>query len=285
MSRETKPTWEDIDRRVETLYDLDEAARQDGWEQLWIDIFELLSPRQMDILGKFWLEDFSKFDPKKGRFSQFLRTRLELRREDEQHGENGDRRVKGEDGERRWKANSTIPWDAPTENDKDGLAIGERFQDPTADPADMLFRDADACQLILAMLNLTSNLTGQANNPRRRNYFRLFFTDGVSHALRTEKEPLPPFLEHERDLFSVLKEAFLDFFLTEQCRTVATLAASRTRPYGEVVEGKSVEPLEQPLPDDVFTTYLSRVEGEKAGASALSQQRKAYRDYLRKALC
>lgn len=285
MGRETKPTWEDIDRRVETLYGLDEAARQDGLALLWIDIVSLLSAGQMEVLGEFWLEDFAKFDPQKGSFSRFLLRRLKLRDTDTRRKDQALRRVTDEDGKRQWRS-STVPMETPAEDKPSDSSTADTIKArQVADSFAEVYLDETACQLIAAMLGMSDNLTGQANNPRRHNYFRLFFTDGISQALR-ENEAIPDtFLDHERDLFCALKETFLDFFLTQRCRAVSALAVSETRPYGEVVEGKSMTPLAQPLPNDVYMTYLLQVEGEKIGAPALSQQKKAYRDYLHKALC
>ena len=85
-------------------------------------------------------------------------------------------------------------------------------------------------------------------------------------------------------LFQAAKLPFLDFFLDRVCRTVPCLASSETRPYGQLVEGRPDEPVEQPLPQDVYRSYLAREEGRRAGLSAISQQRTAYRAFLKRML-
>ena len=132
------------------------------------------------------------------------------------------------------------------------------------------------------MLDLPNKLQGKANNPEKINYYRMFFTDGVTDYVRSSGGQV--FFAHEADLFQAAKLPFLDFFLDRVCRTVPRLASSETRPYGQLVEGRPDEPVEQPLPQDVYRSYLAREEGRKAGLSAISQQRTAYRAFLKRML-
>lgn len=78
------------------------------------------------------------------------------------------------------------------------------------------------------MLDLPNKLQGKANNPEKINYYRMFFTDGVTDYVRSSGGQV--FFAHEADLFQAAKLPFLDFFLDRVCRTVPRLASSETRP-------------------------------------------------------
>ena len=156
-------------------------------------------------------------------------------------------------------------------------------RDPRAEEAlEELFLDERAYECLSLMLDLPNKLQGKANNPEKINYYRMFFTDGVTDYVRSSGGQV--FFAHEADLFQAAKLPFLDFFLDRVCRTVPRLASSETRPYGQLVEGRPDEPVEQPLPQDVYRSYLAREEGRRAGLSAISQQRTAYRAFLKRML-
>ena len=134
-------------------------------------------------------------------------------------------------------------------------------------------------ELISIMLNLPDRLRGRANNPTRQNYFRMFFTDGLTGFVQSTDTR--PYLRHERDMFRAMKLEFLDFYMAQRCRTLPALRTGALRPYGQLVEGRGEEECRLPLPGDVYLSYLERNEGVKAGNAALSQQRKAYEAFFR----
>lgn len=137
-------------------------------------------------------------------------------------------------------------------------------RNPRAEEAlEELFLDERAYECLSLMLDLPNKLQGKANNPEKINYYRMFFTDGVTDYVRSSGGQV--FFAHEADLFQAAKLPFLDFFLDRVCRTVPRLASSETRPYGQLVEGRPDEPVEQPLPQDVYRSYLAREEGRRAG--------------------
>ena len=131
------------------------------------------------------------------------------------------------------------------------------------------------------MLELPERLHGRANNPTRHNYFRMFFTNDIVTYLQSGPS-VKEFQRRERDLFATMKLDFLDFFMREECRTVPAVSCCPLKLYGELVEGKAMEEAELPLHSDVYISYLDRVEHTKVGHSAVSQQRTAYKDELRK---
>lgn len=139
-------------------------------------------------------------------------------------------------------------------------------------------------ELITLMLRLPQELRGRANNPQRLNYFRMFFTDSVADIAQNQ-EGISSLEERERDLFQVLQLAFLDFFQARNCRTVAQLRGSQSKPYGQLVPGRPMTDPGHPLPNDVYCAYFEVQEGTKIGASALSNQRTAYKELLEGYLC
>ena len=144
--------------------------------------------------------------------------------------------------------------------------------------------NAAMVELIALMLRLPQELRGRANNPQRLNYFRMFFTDSVADIAQNQ-EGISSLEERERDLFQVLQLAFLDFFQTQTCRTVAQLRGSRNKPYGQLVPGRPMTDPGHPLPNDVYCAYFEGREGTRIGASALSNQRAAYKELLEGYLC
>ena len=239
----------------------------------------LLSESMMEGLGDFWEQDFQRFDPALSPFSKFLLSRLKLRVRDGVREDLGLRRVK-RDGETVTEGAFSLDDTGGKDADDD---VTREVRDPRAEEAlEELFLDERAYECLSLMLDLPNKLQGKANNPEKINYYRMFFTDGVTDYVRSSGGQV--FFAHEADLFQAAKLPFLDFFLDRVCRTVPRLASSETRPYGQLVEGRPDEPVEQPLPQDVYRSYLAREEGRRAGLSAISQQRTAYRAFLKRML-
>lgn len=239
-----------------------EAARLRAYEDLF-DAAMKLFPWQQDAFGLFFEMDWDKYDPAKGDLYGFMSFRLKRRmadlgRQDAIGGSSLDAGIGGEDDFSLLDA-------APGDADVDDSA---------------LMIDETTLSVMTLMLDMKSRMGGRAGNPVKINYFRLFFTDGVVNAIQAG-EAAEAFARRERDLFRVIKEPFLNFFMASPCARVADILASELKPYGEMVEGRPMEPPEQPLPNDVYTTYLERVEHYTAKAAAVSQQRTDYRAFMR----
>lgn len=279
-------TWEQIDQLAVQWYELpeegNEAAKKNLEEQLFFAVFQLLSSpgsqqnAVAEAFGEFWLTDWKRFDPARSSMSRFLRSRLEFRVRDLNRQDNGLRK-KTADGEEITIRNSSL-------DDEEAFTQISGIEDLNAAAAlDEILLDELACQCIALILELPDRLHGKANNPEKINYYRMFFTDGVVNYIRSD--PAQLFFPHERDLFRAIRLPFLDYFLSQKCRTVPSIALSSTKPYGELVENRPMKPVEQPLPNDVYSAYMFRVEERKAGAPAISQQRQAYRAFLKEILC
>ena len=112
----------------------------------------------------------------------------------------------------------------------------------------------------------------------------MFFTDGASDALR-KGEWEPESVSRERELFEAMKTEFLDYFLSECCRTALEIRDCPPKLYGEMVPGRPMTEPKRPLPNDVYITYLNGREGKALKSEAtITNQRNAYKSFLRELL-
>ncbi|MBE5708298.1 MAG: hypothetical protein EGR51_00125 [Oscillibacter sp.] len=237
----------------------------------------------MEALGIFWERDMGKYDPQMGSFRSFATSRLKLRKKDMEKEDFGFRReTDGESGEKKWVRNASL--DTPAGDDGEGTLADQQAAPEGDGGQESLEAESTVQQLLTLILQLPERLTGQAKNPARVNYYRMFFTDGTVAALHAVGAQ--PYRTHERDLFRAMKLPFLDFFMERPCRTVPTIMETDLKRYGEIVEGRPMEHPGQPLPNDVYVTYLGNAEGlEVKSPSTITNQRTAYRAFLKENLC
>jgi hypothetical protein len=293
MRDEEKKLWERVDRLGEQWYALPAAGNEGAKKALEAEIFGLLfrlyqkQPDRQEALAAFFLQDWPRFDPAKSKLSTYVTGRLQHRVADRRRKDLGSRRVTTVDpatGEKQRVWRDLEPLDATGAAEDEQPSLLETTADTHAeDPQARLDADATAMELLTLMLHLSERLPGRANNPVRVNYFRLFFTDGVAALLHQQTAPAA-YCRHERDLFTAMKVPFLDYFLAQPCRTVGEVAGCALKPYGQLAAGRGPEAPKQPLPNDVYTTYLAKIEGYTATAAAVSQQRTAFQK-LRELLC
>jgi len=98
-----------------------------------------------------------------------------------------------------------------------------------------------------------------------------------------EEEPWKSTPVGEGNIIS--KSTMRDFFKTKPCRTVKEISMVPVKRYEDMVENRVGKTLgKRPLPNDVYMTYFQEVEGKRRGDSAISQQRKVYREFLKENL-
>lgn len=219
-----------------------------------------------DALGLFFEKDWDKFDPGKGDLYGFMSFRLknriiDLMRQDMSGYDSIDVEISSED---------------------DTLVVESIVGDIGVDDSELMINDT-VSELMTLMLNMKKHLPGRAGNETRINYFRIFFTDGVVSAIKAQTG-LGEFTRRERDLFTVIKTTFLYYFMCRPCCSVQEIYNTDLKPYGQMVKGRPMEPPEQPLPNDVYVTYLEKVEHYTATAPAVSQQRTTFRKFLQENL-
>ena len=272
-----------------------EAARQALLIEIFTCIYELFrnvrakdgSPLT-DALTNFFRFDWPKFDAKCGSLSSFAKVRLQYRLKDDNLKDfdgTWATRTSDRTGRETMVKQRHVSMDAPMGEDSEET-IGSQIPGRTPTDEEVHRRvemDDKLLDLLSQMLNMNEHLTGRARNRTKENYYRLFFTDNAVLALQTGCAGV--YLQHERDLFTAMKLTFLDYLLLQMCRTAAEISRSDLKPYGELVEGQSMEePPKQPLPLDVFSAYLLRIEQTRAGRSAISMQRKEYEKFVKEHL-
>lgn len=297
-----KATWDDINQTAREWFEVptegNEARKMALQNEVFGGLLPLLKEKELEAVGAFFERDWERFDPSKQEFQKYFYSRIELRSIDIYH-ENMDRAPveviddTARDVSEKKVKRKRIRHDSMNRmvegKDDSAIEYGEHFEDTQIQSAmEGLELDLKAYECMAMILNLPNLLNGRANNPERINYFRLFFTDGVSDYLRAEG--IRSFKCHERDLFQAMKETLLDFVFVDQCRTVEEIVDSAIKKYGELVEERPMEPVKQPLPNDVYTTYLYEVEavkskdGGKVGESTISNQKTSYRDFMKQGL-
>ena len=208
-------------------------------------------------------EALEKFDPERGPFSHYLAFLLSRR------GKDVYRDVLGRTAQLD-SLDEVLPGnEGRTREDLVPGAVREQPEELTA-------AGGVLDELTALILNFTSRHRGQANNERRRIWYRIFFTEDVTCALSI----CVPELLHERELFEAMKLPYLDYYMTAPCRTALALAMTARKPYGQTVPERTGETRETPLPipADVSLSYLRLQEGVRAGASARSRQWSFYEE-------
>ena len=291
MSKETKDAlWERLEALViqwKALGEGDDAVRL----KLNVEMSEILGKlypwdnAKWANIGAFWRADMPKFDPAEGTFRSFMEARLELRKQDAKRKESGmHRKTVIENGEKvqKWVQDESLNAPASPDGEDTREKIDELSDSAAPSPQARVDAREMAGALISLILDLPTKLRGQANNPARVRYYRMFFTDEATDIIARGGGAF--FLRHERDLFRAMYLAFLDFFMAAPCRTVAAVERAHLKPYGEMVPGRPMEEATQPLPIDVYTQYL-RTEGVELRSDAtISNQRDAYRTFKRENL-
>ena len=135
--------------------------------------------------------------------------------------------------------------------------------------------EAPLAELTAQVLNFAQRHQGQAANERRREWFRLFYTEDMTQALKL----MPLTFLHERDVFQAMKLPYLDYYMAKICRTGPQIAVTPLKPYSAVVPQRAGTDTETPvpLPADVSLSYKRLCGGERVGASARSEQYKWYK--------
>lgn len=274
---------EKLNRLGEEWYRMPEQGNEDARQALLEEIFILayrMFPNLEDVISDFYVKRWKEYNPDKGPLYGFFRYRLEKHRtavERRDYDGKPEKEIDEVTGKERPVKIRHTSLSNPIGEDGDSLADLQRG-DANVDDSGMMI-DELVLELMTIMLDLKGHLDGRAGNPQKINYYRLFFTDGIVHAIRGQGAEA--FVRRERDLFRVIKESFLNFFMSSPCGSVEDILAAGLNPYGQMVEGRPMEPPKQPLPNDVYTTYLRQVEHYTATAQAVSQQRTAYQTFIR----
>ncbi|MBR4544394.1 MAG: hypothetical protein IKO14_00215 [Oscillibacter sp.] len=252
-------------------------------------------------IGDFYEKDWEKFDADQGSLYAFMLNRLEKRALSIRNQESGVRRVKKSAQEIEREARETRTarekvdkqkyvrpesFDTPM-GDEDGLTLSDVYEDSRSEymPHEAVVSRSSVASMLAVLFHFQEHLHGHANNPDKRNYYRMFYTDSMVDYIHGNTLP-PESIAREREMFEAMKLEFLDFFMRNKCRTAAQIADSPLKAWGELVPGRPMEKEPaQPLPNDVYLTYLNDREGKSLKSeSAIANQRTAYKAFLREIL-
>lgn len=230
---------------------------------LFLLSFELYDDHSDAFLNSV-LEALQKYDPEKGPFSHYLKYLISRRNTDAYR-------------KQRNHAPNADSLDAAI-SEENTLSLEDVVSDRMAeDPGQIGRLEGKLADLTAMILNFSQRHAGKADNATRRSWYRMFYTENMTLVAKEEVRTLL----HERDVFTAMELEYLDYYMTKACRSLRTLGAARLKPYHEVVpERESMEDTPVPLPADVSLAFWQYCRGEKKGASARSEQYKAYKQEL-----
>lgn len=254
-----------MDEAARSYVSMEETGNEAARQALYLELFELWY-RLFDNTDKSALDAFEealrRYQPEKGAFSHYLSFLMNRRKTD------ANRALKSRNIQ-------ILSMDAPM--GEEDATLSDFIADPSAaKPEERAEWDEALVELTALVLDFSERHRGKAGNETRRNWYRLFFTEDMTFAAKS----VPLRLTHERDVFSAMKLAYLDYYMSAPCRDLASLLRTALRPYGETVPGRGGEEGETPLPipADVCLNYLKRCEKVQAGAAARSNQMKFYKE-------
>ena len=254
-----------MDEAARSYVSMEETGNEAARQALYLELFELWY-RLFDNTDKSALDAFEealrRYQPEKGAFSHYLSFLMNRRKTD------ANRALKSRNIQ-------ILSMDAPM--GEEDATFSDFIADPSAaKPEERAEWDEALVELTALVLDFSERHRGKAGNETRRNWYRLFFTEDMTFAAKS----VPLRLTHERDVFSAMKLAYLDYYMSAPCRDLASLLRTALRPYGETVPERGGEEGETPIPipADVCLNYLKRCEKVQAGAAARSNQMKFYKE-------
>lgn len=177
----------------------------------------------------------------------------------------------------------TVSVNALLDSENSGSAEFGDFLGREDDHSD-LFCEEIIVLTLTALLGIHRRLKDKANNAVRINYFRLFYSEGVIHAVHNISEVLPLYQRHEREVLRQLKPLLLKYCLAlefpdppmdecfmpltdDYCRIIDLVYAKAKR--------------EVPLTQNDMIDYLQTAEGQHSTKQLITNNREFYRQYLR----
>lgn len=233
--------------------DKNSSVRKNCELQIFELIFKLIKDIYREDIITFWEKDFRKYDPEKGEFSKFCKSRIIFRYRD-----------------RMRKENKNKPIDVPEPGPTPG---------PTP-PPDGGQAMALLLELMTIIQKMDSMLPGKSNNPTRKKYLRLFYTDTVTSFIRNSDDYYL-YINHERDVICEMELTLIDYIMASICRTFKDLHVSDTKMYSELVSEGPKKYIKFPLAYDIYISYMNHTEGVSVSEAAISQQHKHYTEYCK----
>lgn len=245
-----------------------EAAAQARRNQIWLLVFQLYDREsQADASGQkatavinAMEEALARYTPEAGAFSHYFsyllkRREMDAYRYDERHAPSGD------------------SLDRPI-SEESGLTLGDALTaKPETEPEAVIEVDGLFAELTSLILNFSAR-RDRAGNDTRRMWYRLFYTEDMTQAMKTR---LIRFA-HQRDIFAAMETGYLDYYMTAVCRDGQAVMDTPLKRCCDVMpESGDTREIPFPFPAGVSITYLKTRKGISVGGSARSNQLSAYR--------
>lgn len=151
-------------------------------------------------------------------------------------------------------------------------------------PDDEVTSELTTAEIAIKHMNLIINFykfnDGKKANKTRYDYYKMFYTDSIGNAVRSQ-HCVKILLPIEDKVCEAMNLNFQDFYTKEQVRSLAELKKAKYKKHCEIVTGEDTQELENPLPNDIFLEYYNQINGVTTSLPTVSQQKKAYKEYLK----
>ena len=273
-----------LQTEIFTIIVENESIIIDGrWKRISDELFT-------DAVSDFYMNNLKQFNPhyngKNQSFFAFAKSRIGYRIQDCYDKNMGVKRRKiEEDGKGITEKIKNISLDEVQENfERNGVGGTDwaRIQNENImrDPEELLVQDAKLMELTILFTQITEHLAGRQNNENKQEYFKLFATENITGALKFSEDP--SFMKkRERDILSALENKFLDYYMTEVCRSMKKIHSCPMKKHCEVEAGsQDKSEIRIPFSNKLYTAYFQRVQNRKVGDSAISMQRSSFKELL-----
>lgn len=160
-------------------------------------------------------------------------------------------------------------------SDENDMTVWEKLEDEEAENCFSTELTDSVMELVAAIMKFAKEQDGtDANKLRRLLWYSLFYTEDITQLAQSMEVRF----RNEKEIFEAVKEAYLDYYMSRICRTMAEIAVTPLKYYEEIMEdsryiGKEIP---VPLPAKISLLYLKNCEGIDVLSSARSNQQKMY---------
>ncbi|GEM_PF-6546936 len=163
-----------------------------------------------------------------------------------------------------------------TEKDADSLGT-DTVISPDEQTEGKFNAEARIAQMF-SYIRFMEHSSGKAANPTRLFYSRCFVTDYMTSVC---KDGIHQEIQiNQQEAFGTMNTDFLDFFMTQPCRTLQNIAVTAPKTYAQLEISSKQEEIKIPLEAAVYKKYLPDRLGRSVTDAAISQQRKAFHEQL-----
>ena len=214
----------------------------------------------MEVMGLDAFEDaLEHYDPSKGMFSHYFNTILSRRKY------NRCKDIMGNEGKLSYLEQQigdgeiTLADSIPDNRDTQaGFEIREKMQ-----------------ELMAMIINFADRHSSRENNESGRRWYRIFYTEDMTYALKEFQMELH--FDHEREVLNAMNCKYLDYYMAEACRSLDEITVTELKQYQELVENGEEKDTPLPIPADVSICFLKRCERVSASRTGRSNYHSKYK--------